>query len=82
MGPKTGMLSCAPRSTKPACVALAKAGGDPARLAGPSDMACTMEYNPVHVKAMGVWDGRRHDYDRTFSNGCEMAASTGPVFQF
>jgi hypothetical protein len=40
-----------------------------------------MEYNPVHVKAMGIWDGRRHDYDRTFSNGCELAAQTGPVFR-
>ncbi len=81
VGDKTGVLSCTRRARTPACTTLERVGGDPAQLTRPDGTACTMEYNPVHVKAMGIWDGKRHDYDRTFSNGCELAASTGPVFR-
>lgn len=81
VGDKTGVLSCSRRARTPACTALERVGGDPSRLSRAAGTACTMEYNPVHVKAMGIWDGKRHDYDQTFSNGCELSASTGPVFR-
>jgi hypothetical protein len=83
VGDKAGLLKCGPRyANRPACVTLDRVGGDPSRLTMPSDTACTMEYDPVRVRAMGIWDGQRHDYDHTFSNSCELAASTGDVFQF
>ncbi|MEV0144098.1 MULTISPECIES: SSI family serine proteinase inhibitor [unclassified Nonomuraea] len=81
VGDKGGVLSCKARSSKPACIALERAGGDPARLPSRTDAVCTMEYNPVRVSALGIWAGRPVRYERTFSNGCEMSAATGSVFQ-
>ncbi|NUW45108.1 serine protease [Nonomuraea rhodomycinica] len=82
VGDKGTVLSCRQRSPKPACVALERAGGDPARLPSRTDAVCTMEYNPVRVSALGVWGGRPVRYERTFSNSCQMQAAMGPLSQF
>ncbi|WP_219463429.1 SSI family serine proteinase inhibitor [Nonomuraea rhizosphaerae] len=81
VGSRTATLSCAPGWSDPACTALERAGGDPGRLQRREGASCTMEYSPVHATATGVWDGREYQYERTFSNACELAVTTGPVFQ-
>ncbi|MBG0832162.1 hypothetical protein HS041_31130 [Planomonospora sp. ID67723] len=65
-----------------ACRELEAAGGDPAALTPAADRACTMEYDPVTVLAVGDWDGKAHRFERTFSNPCSMHAATGAVFAF
>jgi hypothetical protein len=46
----------------------------------PQGGTCHMIYAPVTVHARGQWNGRPVDYARTFSNDCEMADWTGPLF--
>lgn len=62
-----------------ACAELGAAGGDIGRIP-PKDAICTMQYAPVTVRARGEWSGRPVAYERTFSNGCVLAARTGSVF--
>ncbi|MER5791576.1 SSI family serine proteinase inhibitor [Streptomyces sp. NPDC001980] len=63
-----------------ACAELAAAGGDIARITPAKDAMCPMVYAPVTVQARGQWNGRPIEYRETFSNSCQMAARTGPVF--
>ncbi|GAA3442003.1 SSI family serine proteinase inhibitor [Planomonospora venezuelensis] len=81
------MLRCDPVSgTHPrggeACRELAAAGGDPAALTPAGGRACTAEYDPVTVLAVGTWDDKTHRYERTFTNPCATHAATGSVFAF
>ncbi|WP_405823449.1 subtilase-type protease inhibitor [Streptomyces sp. NBC_01390] len=62
-----------------ACADLAAADGDIGRIP-PRKTLCPMLYSPVTVHAQGEWNGRPREYDRTFSNGCELGARTGAVF--
>ncbi|MGC5011156.1 SSI family serine proteinase inhibitor [Streptosporangium sp. DT93] len=85
--PSTGhaLLLCdRPGSTHPdavgACEALAGVRGDPARLRPLSGVACTMQYDPVTVSAMGIWNGRFIRFEQTFGSACSLRAATGPVF--
>ncbi|MFI5933387.1 SSI family serine proteinase inhibitor [Actinoplanes sp. NPDC051494] len=64
-----------------ACKALAKAGGDPARLK-PAKAMCTMEYSPVTAAVRGSWRGTKIDWSRTFGNACQMRVATGIVMIF
>lgn len=62
-----------------ACAELARADGDIGGIP-PKKILCPMLYSPVTVHAHGEWNGRPREYDRTFSNGCELGARTGAVF--
>ncbi|WP_105968786.1 SSI family serine proteinase inhibitor [Streptomyces geranii] len=62
-----------------ACADLDAADGDIAGIP-PRKVICPMLYAPVTVHAHGEWNGRPQEYDRTFSNGCELGARTGSVF--
>lgn len=63
-----------------ACAALIEADGDLDRLRGLPDTACAAIYAPVTATAEGTWRGIPVKWARTFGNGCELHASTGPVF--
>lgn len=80
-----GVLDCTPGRVLPehvaACAALEQVGGNPAKLSGRANVYCTSDYHPVKVEARGVWDGNRYQYAQTFSNACELAVTTGPVFR-
>jgi hypothetical protein len=43
---------------------------------------CTLEYDPVRVKASGTWRGETRSFDAEFANTCVMRTETGPVFDF
>lgn len=78
-------LTCRPaggshKQARDACSALAKVGGDFGRLQVTTGMACTMQYDPVTVTAVGRWKGRRVDYKKTYGNACSLTNTTGPVF--
>ncbi|MFI2644083.1 protease inhibitor [Streptomyces sp. NPDC018610] len=81
-------LTCAPTAsgTHPAasdaCAELRAAGGDFDALSAGGDVLCTKEYNPVVVTAVGVWQGKRVSYERTFANECVKNASVSSVFAF
>ncbi|MFD5771123.1 SSI family serine proteinase inhibitor [Streptomyces sp. NPDC127049] len=47
-----------------------------------SDTACTLLYDPVEVRAEGVWRGRPVSFTRQYGNTCELNARTGAVFAF
>ena len=83
---RTSLLACGPDAgTHPqpdaACEAISDAEGDfhaIDRVAGP----CPLIFDPVTVRAAGVFDGRPVDYAETFSNTCVAANATGGVFAF
>ncbi|GGQ52118.1 SSI family serine proteinase inhibitor [Couchioplanes azureus] len=64
-----------------ACAALARAGGDPARIR-PVPGVCTMEYAPITAEITGRWKGAKVDWTRQFGNPCEMHLATGVVLAF
>ncbi|WP_447004184.1 SSI family serine proteinase inhibitor [Saccharothrix isguenensis] len=43
---------------------------------------CTLEYDPVTVRASGTWRGETRVFEARFPNPCVMRAETGPVFDF
>ncbi|MFF9344618.1 MULTISPECIES: SSI family serine proteinase inhibitor [unclassified Streptomyces] len=47
-----------------------------------SDTACVLLYDPVEVRAEGVWRGRPVSFTRQYGNTCELNARTGAVFAF
>jgi hypothetical protein len=78
-------LTCRPdggshKLARDACSALAKVGGDFGRLQQGAGVACTMQYDPVTVTAVGRWKGKRVDYKKTYGNACSLSTTTGPVF--
>lgn len=85
VGDRQGVLECTPGRVAPgqvaACSALEQVGGNPARLSGRTGVSCTADYEPVDVRAEGVWDGDRYRYSQTFPNACALAVATGPVFR-
>ncbi|GAA3004196.1 SSI family serine proteinase inhibitor [Streptosporangium longisporum] len=78
------LLCDRPGSTHPdavgACEALSEVRGDPSRLKPLSGVACTMQYDPVTVSAMGIWNGRFVRFEQTFGSSCSLRAATGTVF--
>ncbi|MGW7352277.1 subtilase-type protease inhibitor [Streptomyces sp. NPDC054784] len=81
-------LSCRPTDsgTHPApaaaCAELRGVHGDFTALGASGTGACPMVYAPVVVTAQGVWEGERVDFERTYGNGCVLAAEGTPVFDF
>jgi hypothetical protein len=85
--PKVALLSCNPTGgTHPkaadACRDLTLAQGDFAKL-NPAGRraACTMEYDPFHVKAVGTWRGKPVTHEATYANPCVLAAATASVYR-
>jgi hypothetical protein len=64
-----------------ACQALARVGGDPARLA-PAARMCTMEYAPITAQVKGSWQGRKVNWSHKFGNTCDMHRTTGVLTAF
>ncbi|WP_158849914.1 SSI family serine proteinase inhibitor [Saccharothrix deserti] len=64
-----------------ACLALSGVDGQIGGLATGSGI-CTLEYDPVTVKASGTWRGETRSFEAEFPNRCVMRAETGPVFDF
>lgn len=81
-GAKTTVLDCTNSLQTPACAALEKAGGDPAKLEPKEGVMCTMQFDPVTATASGTWKGVPITFERTYGDACEMSAETGPVFAF
>ncbi|WP_424215210.1 subtilase-type protease inhibitor [Streptomyces sp. BI20] len=82
-------LGCAPRPTGThpdpvaACAELrATQGSFEAITTGRSDRACTKEWDPVTVSAVGVWQGRQVGYHHVFANGCGLRGGSGVLFGF
>lgn len=83
---RTSLLTCSPDAgTHPhpatACEAISNAEGDFHAIEGRTGL-CPLIYDPVTVRATGVFDGRSVDYAETFSNACVAANTTGSVFAF
>lgn len=64
-----------------ACLALSDVEG---KIEGLStgQALCTLEYDPVRVKASGTWRGETRAFEAEYANPCVMRAETGPVFDF
>ncbi|GAA0506856.1 hypothetical protein GCM10011581_41620 [Saccharopolyspora subtropica] len=83
---RTALLTCHPAGgthahASLACDQLDAVDGDFRRMA-PNARVCTMEYDPVTVKAEGRWKGNPFSAEETFSNPCTMKAKTSAVFEF
>ena len=63
-----------------ACLALSDVDGRIDGLSSGQAM-CTLEYDPVRVKASGRWRGETRVFEAEFPNPCVMRAETGPVFE-
>ncbi|QMU76523.1 hypothetical protein GXW83_12990 [Streptacidiphilus sp. PB12-B1b] len=80
-------LGCTPEASgdhpdaAAACAALDRVGGDPAALPA-GDGMCPQIYLPVTAEAMGVWNGQRVSFQRTYTNECVMLRAAGAVFDF
>ncbi|WP_328297013.1 SSI family serine proteinase inhibitor [Streptomyces sp. NBC_00435] len=83
-------LTCAPRpsGTHPAAAAACAElrANAPERLDALAvplpEATCTREWDPMTVRADGVWQGRHLSYTYTYSNQCGMRNSTGTLFGF
>ncbi|MGH3694045.1 MAG: SSI family serine proteinase inhibitor [Pseudonocardiaceae bacterium] len=80
-------LRCDPPSgTHPlaeaACKALVAAGGDLDKVVGKPDTLCPASYDPVTATASGSYQGTKVLFRRSYSNPCDLAKGTAPVFQF
>ncbi|MFG3280887.1 subtilase-type protease inhibitor [Streptomyces sp. NPDC048111] len=82
-------LSCAPTpsGTHPApaaaCDELRGVQGDFAALsAAGAPRLCTKIWQPVTVRADGVWNGQRVSHVQTYANSCMKAAGSEAVFNF
>ncbi|WP_420894889.1 SSI family serine proteinase inhibitor [Streptomyces noursei] len=86
---RTVTLKCSPEpsGTHPqataACAALDKVHGDFELLMPQAPVqACTLEWDPVTVKAEGTWKGRNLSFERTYGNYCVAKFSSAQVFSF
>ncbi|MFF3692943.1 subtilase-type protease inhibitor [Streptomyces sp. NPDC002221] len=82
-------LSCAPTpsGTHPApaaaCAELRNVQGDFTALAASgAPRLCTQVWQPVTVRADGVWNGKRVSHVQTYANSCLKAAGSEAVFNF
>ncbi|MEU8588887.1 subtilase-type protease inhibitor [Streptomyces sp. NPDC048664] len=78
-------LNCAPSASgshpdaADACADLRAVGGDLDQLALRGGVLCTKLYDPVVVTVQGVYQGKRVNYERSFSNEC-VKNSYGTAF--
>ncbi|MCE6998052.1 subtilase-type protease inhibitor [Saccharothrix sp. S26] len=62
-----------------ACLALSEVDGQIDGLST-GQALCTLEYDPVRVKASGTWRGETRLFEAEYPNQCVLLAETGPVF--
>jgi hypothetical protein len=79
-------LRCDPASgthphSESACRVLGEAGGDFAKIAGNPGTLCPDIYDPVTAIASGDYQGVRVIFRHTYSNRCDMARHTAPLFE-
>lgn len=84
-GTRYGYLTCDPVGGKhnnpaAACAELAAAGGDLSATDQDSGVACTLEYAPVTVRAVGWYGDQPVKYKSTYGNHCVFAATAGEVW--
>ncbi|WP_282692279.1 SSI family serine proteinase inhibitor [Streptomyces sp. CC208A] len=81
---RTVTLHCdPPRGDHPrAGAACADLDASQGRVERDTDTACILLYDPVDVRAEGVWRGRPVSFERRYGNTCELNARTGAVFAF
>ena len=70
-----------PYATK-ACTRLREVDGDFTKLGRSTGITCPAFQASVTVTAQGTWRGRLEIWQRTYSNECELNASTYPIFAF
>jgi hypothetical protein len=70
-----------PHATE-ACNRLREVDGDFTKLDRDTDIMCPALWAPITVTAHGTWQGHPIDWQRTYSNACELRASTYPIFAF
>ena len=80
-------LRCDPASgTHPhpeaACKALGAAGSDINKVIGQPDTLCPVSYDPVTATASGNYRGAQVIFRHIYSNSCDLATKTAPVFAF
>ncbi|MEE1757472.1 subtilase-type protease inhibitor [Streptomyces sp. SP18CS02] len=81
-------LTCTPTpggthpSAQRACSELRAVQGRFDALSGDNQRSCVKIYDPVVVTAQGIWEGRRVDFERTFSNSCVMQSENANVYSF
>jgi hypothetical protein len=68
--------------TTQACTRLRKVDGDFTKLGRSTGITCPAFRASVTVTAQGTWRGRLEIWQRTYSNECELNASTYPIFAF
>jgi hypothetical protein len=64
------------------CKALGASGGDINKVIGQPDTLCPTIYDPVTATASGSYQGTQVIFRRTYSNPCDLASKTAPVFEF
>ncbi len=79
----TVTLNCNPNGgnhpqVEQACDQLTNHSGQVAEI-GAGDAMCMMKYEPVTVRAKGIWRGETLNYTDTFSNRCVAVRDTGGV---
>ena len=84
--PTSVLLTCEPDGgshPRPAeaCAALRTAFGDLNRLPD-QGRVCTLQYDPVTAKAVGVWHGHGVIFRKRYGNACILHSALDPVFQF
>ncbi|WP_258024600.1 SSI family serine proteinase inhibitor [Streptomyces bambusae] len=78
--PGRGGTHPAPRA---ACAELRRAGAEFDSITTPPVTGpCSKEWDPMTVTAVGVWEGRRIDYEHTFANRCALRRGSGVLFAF
>lgn len=65
-----------------ACAALSAAGGDINKVPGQPDARCPDTDDPATAIASGNYQGQQVIFRRTYSNRCDLASKTAPVFEF
>ncbi|GGM78167.1 subtilase-type protease inhibitor [Thermopolyspora flexuosa] len=86
--PQSVTLTCDPDggthpSPREACDLLRSVDGEIGLLRRSPGTACTREYAPRLASARGVWRRtKQFAVTRTYSNRCEMLATTGVLFEF
>ncbi|MFD1148879.1 SSI family serine proteinase inhibitor [Saccharothrix hoggarensis] len=77
-------LTCEPAGglhprAEQACLALSDVDGEIGGLSTGQGF-CTLEHDPVVVRASGTWRGETRSFEAVYPNPCVMRAETGPVF--
>ncbi|MCI2423571.1 subtilase-type protease inhibitor [Saccharopolyspora sp. K220] len=85
MAPSTAVLQCHPaggthKHAAEACALLEEANGNLNVVDANPTRACTMEYNPIKVTAVGRWNGSEVRFEQEFPNPCTLTSKTGVVF--